>query len=276
MNTKRIFSLIAILAIFLPSSAQFQGASVFIDPIATVSNNGGNSRNYFIGVGAKYQFDISSVKGLGIVASVENLFGGPNKEQKNDMDDACEKLINYYAPKVKSKGSYKTNSYSKNIYLPIMGGVNYSYSLNDNFKLFWELQCGPDLFIPTKYKVSGNYYYSQASTQNKSKTNTYSGSIDIINESDIAIGWATSFSFGCMFNKHLGISLHYNYMGSFNSETNQTIEVSSHEKFFMKGLSSLRTKDRYETSSSSKTHKLDPVQNKFSSRYSSIRLTYHF
>lgn len=274
---KRIVLAVLAFGLAVSAFAQKQGSSVYAD-LGMLSYKNAKGVDFAVGVGYKYQWNLKAVEGLGIVASAEGIIGFPNKEQKSQIEDANKALVNLYASKVVSKGSYKTSFYTTGIYFPVMAGVNYvlPLPLSNDFKVFGQFMLGPDFCIPTTYKIKGSYNYSQASTQDKTKTNTYSGSISIDSKSSFAVGFSTSLSLGCLFKEHYSLSIDWNYLGSFHYSTNMTCKVDSYERYFMKGLSSLRTKDRYETSSSSKTHNINTETNDASGHFIALRFAYHF
>lgn len=274
---KKIVMVVLAFGLAVSAFAQKQGSSVYAD-LGMLSYKNAEGVDFAVGVGYKYQWNLKAVEGLGIVASAEGIIGFPNKEQKKQIEDANKALISLYAPKVLSKGSYSTSFYTIGIYFPVMAGVNYvlPLPLNENFKVFGQFMLGPDFCIPTSYKIKGSYSYEQASVQDKSKTNTYSGEISINSKSAFSVGFSTSLSIGCLFKQHYSLSVDWNYLGSFHYSTDMTCKVDSYERYFMKGSRIMKTEDRYETSRSSQTHDIAAQESEATGHFFALRFAYHF
>lgn len=274
---KRFFLAVIAVVLSVLSFAQKPGSSVYAD-LGILTYKDVEGCNFAAGVGYKYQWNLKAVEGFGIVASAEGIIGFPNSEQKKQIDAANKALVNHYAPKVVSKGSYRTSFYTTGIYLPVMAGANYvlPLPLNDDFKVYGQFLLGPDFCIPTTYKISGSYSYSEASIQDKTKTNSYGGNISIDSKSKLAVGFSTSLSLGCLFKDHYSLSFDWNYLGSFQYSTKTTCKVNTHERCFIKGLSSLRTQDRYETSDSSRTYNISSGDGESTGHFLALRFAYHF
>ena len=105
----------------------------------------------FVGanIGVKAKYNISGLKGLGIIATADVLF---NTDGDFDIKEVYEgrNILNEYL-------------YSTYINIPVMVGANYNYAINDKVSIWGEAAIGANLRIITSYisdekRVDGSYH----------------------------------------------------------------------------------------------------------------------
>lgn len=93
----------------------------------------------FVGanIGVKAKYNISGLKGLGIIATADVLFNTDGDFDIKEVDEGNE-YINEYL-------------YSTHINIPVMVGANYNYAINDKVSIWGEAAIGANLRIITPY-----------------------------------------------------------------------------------------------------------------------------
>ena len=93
----------------------------------------------FVGanIGVKAKYNISGLKGLGIIATADVLF---NTAADFDIKEVVE-----------SDAHLTENFYSAYINIPVMVGANYNYAINDKVSIWGEAAIGANLRIITPY-----------------------------------------------------------------------------------------------------------------------------
>lgn len=145
-------------------------------------------------VGAIVKFDISSVSGLGIVASLDFIYNDLNSDIKDaaEVDDNDYVEIEYTLPKYFN--------------IPIMVGVNYTLPLSDAIGVYGEAALGLNLRKITKCYI------------HREEDNAGNGNIDYESEIELTYDMAKTFGFrlggGIIFNERFSIGIDYYALGS--------------------------------------------------------------
>ena len=105
----------------------------------------------FVGanIGVKAKYNISGLKGLGIIATADVLFNTAADFDIKEVDESDAYLDEYF--------------YSAYINIPVMVGANYNYAINDKVSIWGEAAIGANLRIITSYisdekRVDGSYH----------------------------------------------------------------------------------------------------------------------
>lgn len=161
---------------------------------------GGAAAGFNLGV--EWRHEIASVKGLGIVISLDGFYNGLNEDLRDFFDDAIKEA---------EDDGDEDMTITKPAYLnfPVMAGINYMYEVSSGMKLFGTAAIGINMrFItPLKAETSYSYYSSGAGTTIKGE-----------NTNTIKYKSATTFSFrlaaGILFNDKFSVEFGYYNLGA--------------------------------------------------------------
>lgn len=134
-------------------------------------------------VGAKYYHPIASAKNLSLIFGLDFYYNGLNSDMKDLKEEAED-----------DETEIKLPSY---INIPLTGGVNYSYPINNNLSIFGEAIIGVNYSKMTSWKEEESDYESETSF-------------------DAAFGFSYGLEAGILINKKYSISVRYNNLGSYN------------------------------------------------------------
>ena len=160
---------------------------------------GGAATGFNLGV--EWRHEIASVKGLGIVISLDGFYNGLNEDLRDFFDDAIKEAEDDNDDMTITEPAY--------LNFPVMAGINYMYEVTSGMKVFGTAAIGANMrFItPLKVENSSSYYSSSAGTTIKSEyTNT------------IKYKSATTFGFrlaaGLLFNDKFSVEFGYYNLGA--------------------------------------------------------------
>lgn len=197
-------------------SLRFGGAlptSDYADAMADYSNNvlryglRDNSKKGGAGkgltAGLQGNFDIKSVKGLGIIASVDVFFNSTN----TDVTDYYEEYVD----------DNETNNYEiefsipKYFHIPVLVGLNYTYDLNENIAFFGEGAIGANARLITDWEK-----YTATTTQENINTYDY----------EMATTFAFRIGAGMVINKKYTIDISMYNHGTAKAVAEGTTEIN--------------------------------------------------
>ena len=144
----------------------------------------------FVGanIGVKAKYNISGLKGLGIIATADVLFNTAADFYIKEVDEDEDDLTEYF--------------YSTYINIPVMVGANYNYAINDKVSIWGEAAIGANLRIIT----SDIFDYKR------------SNGMDIIDYTEINYDNCFTLGFqaglGIMLKNKYSIGLHYYNLGN--------------------------------------------------------------
>lgn len=160
---------------------------------------GGAATGFNLGV--EWRHEIASVKGLGIVISLDGFYNGLNEDLRDFFDDAIKEAEDDNDDMTITKPAY--------LNFPVMAGINYMYEVTSGMKVFGTAAIGANMrFItPLKGESSSSYYSSSAGTTIKSEYTT-----------TIKYKSATTFGFrlaaGILFNDKFSVEFGYYNLGA--------------------------------------------------------------
>jgi len=91
--------------------------------------------------GLQMKYDISSVKGLGVIVSVDGMFNSLNSEVTDYFDD--------YIDDNETSTREISITLPKYFNLPLMAGLNYTYDVKENLGIFAEAAMGANIRVIT-------------------------------------------------------------------------------------------------------------------------------
>ena len=144
----------------------------------------------FVGanIGVKAKYNISGLKGLGIIATADVLFNTAADFYIKEVDEDEDDLTEYF--------------YSTYINIPVMVGANYNYAINDKVSIWGEAAIGANLRI-----ITSDIFDDKRSN-----------GIDIIDYTEINYDNCFTLGFqaglGIMLKNKYSIGLHYYNLGN--------------------------------------------------------------
>ena len=144
-------------------------------------------------VGMKFRFAVTSIKGLGIIATSDLFYNGAN----SDVKDWAQDFVDYYA--IDEDYDECRITVPNYINIPVMIGANYEYGVANNVKIWAEFGLGADFGIMTNRNlylaVSNNELISEQAFENN-------------------VSFAYQLGAGVMLSDKLSLGLHYYAFGS--------------------------------------------------------------
>lgn len=181
----------------------------------------------FVGanIGVKAKYNISGLKGLGIIATADVLFNTAADFDIKEVDEDEDYLTEYF--------------YSAYINIPVMVGANYNYAINDKVSIWGEAAIGANLRIIT----SDIFDYKR------------SNGIDINNYTEINYDNCFTLGFqaglGIMLKNKYSIGLHYYNLGN-KAVTEKYTEITDYtnvigDHYYVNIINEPRTKPPLKT-----------------------------
>jgi hypothetical protein len=221
----RTFVLVAVLAIFgmnqskaqadfsihfgmaspLGSFADYQGQD---GSIAWLDNTNRAGAGSGIDAGMKFRYNLSAVKGLGIIATADLFYNAANSDVKAWANDFEEEELIY------SNVDVFTLTLPKYINIPVMMGMNYEYGLAKGIKLWGEFGLGVDFGLITDFRLYGSgedYFVCYDENGHQYYVN---GEETRVCNYETTASLAYQFGIGVMVADRLSIGLHYYALGS--------------------------------------------------------------
>jgi hypothetical protein len=162
-----------------------------------------------LNAGVKFRFNVPSVKGLGIIATADFFYNGPNDDVKYWKEEQIADL----------NETYWVDDYEleipKYFNIPIMLGANYQYEIGDKLKLWGEFAIGINFGEITNMTLSA----TGSMPIYDDYTGAYYGEIDCeyTGEAEFMSSDNSSFAYqlgaGVMLSDKISLGLHYYVLG---------------------------------------------------------------
>lgn len=186
--------------------------------LITEDNEGGAGLGFNVGL----KFNIATgVNGLRAMITLDGIYHGLNSDLRDFVEDAIDE----------GESDYKEFSLitPKQINIPAMAGVNYTYSFNNKFALFAEAGLGANMHIITKLEE-----YRETDTRKMTSTIEY----------DPQISFAYQLGAGIELSKRVTIGIDYYNLGAAKVRGKEIYKVkytgggsdSDSEKFSLKRI----------------------------------------
>lgn len=162
-----------------------------------------------VNVGMQLKFDIPSVKGLGVIVSVDGMYNSLSRDVKGYFDDMVDDLDGTTSEFAVTLPSY--------INIPIMVGLGYMYEPTHNLGIFAEAGLGVNIRIISKFE---EYRYVPATNNEVINTTTY----------NTTGTFAYRIGAGIMLNKKFSIGLDYYGLGIAKADGTTYTEINGVEQ----------------------------------------------
>lgn len=160
-------------------------------------------------VGGQFKYDIASVKGLGVLVSVDGMYNSLNSDVTDYYDDMVDALDNST-----TEFSVTLPTYFN---IPIMAGLGYTLKATNNISVFAEAALGANIRIITNY----------VETSYTSMTNY---EVIATSEYNTATTFAYRLGAGIMLNEKYSISVDYYSLGMAKAEGTAYTEINGKEQ----------------------------------------------
>ena len=160
-------------------------------------------------VGAQFRYDIASVKGLGVLLSVDGMYNSLNSDVRDYYADMVDDLDNNVTEFSVTLPCY--------INIPIMAGIGYTLDATPNLGVFAEAALGANIRIITNEVQTS---YTPSTNYERIGTYTY----------ETATTFAFRLGAGVLINKKFSIGVDYYGLGMAKAQGTTITEINGQEQ----------------------------------------------